>query len=121
MEFYEKIFRNVDETPEPQTGTLTKKLPDWTKGTFYSITPGVWSFQDFGVVHFYDGYGVVLRAEISEDSVKLEVKHVKSDAYKKAVKAQRTVLTEFGTPSSNDDSKGFFSKLTTFVSLFSKR
>ncbi len=43
--------------------------------------------------------------------VTFEKKFLQSDAYKRGMAAQRPVITEFGTPSYPDPSKGFFSKM----------
>jgi len=63
-----------------------------------------------------DGYAVISKFEINGKNVKHVSRYLQSDAYKKAVKAQRPISCEFGTPPATDCKKGFFAKiLPTFV------
>lgn len=69
------------------------------------------------VSHYLDGYALISKFEISKSGkVRFEKKYLESDAYKKAVLAQKTVIGEFGTKSmASDPTKGFFSKMVPSI------
>lgn len=86
------------------------------------IGPGKFDFdKDFTVQHYLDGYALVSKFDIKNGKARFEKKYLESDAYKKALIAQKPVVTEFGTKSSPDPTKGFFAKMVPSIVSISKR
>lgn len=87
------------------------------KGSFIRVGPGKFDFdKDFAVQHYLDGYALLSKFEIKNGAkVTMEKKYLESDAYKKALIAQKPVITEFGTKPSPDPTKSFFSKMVPSV------
>ncbi len=109
-----KMFRTQKELPkgEGEESKIIGQVPSWVAGTFLRVGPGKFDFdKGFAVDHFLDGYGLISKFEIGDGKVRFEKKFLESDAYKKALIAQKPVIQEFGTKSSSDPTKGFFSKM----------
>ena len=109
-----KMFRSQRELPKAmaEESEISGKLPEWVSGTFLRVGPGKFDFEkDFVLEHLLDGYALLSKFEIRNGKVKFEKKFLESDAYKKALVAQKPVIQEFGTKSSPDPTKGFFSKM----------
>lgn len=116
-----KLFRTQRELSKGEESKVTGKLPEWLKGTYLRVGPGKFDFaKDFAVEHFMDGYALLSKFEVDgrNGTVKFEKKFLESDAYKKALVAQKPVIGEFGTKPSSDPTKSFFKKLIpSLVSL----
>lgn len=96
----------------PSTG----KIPSWLKGQFLRVGPAKFDFQDgYSVNHFLDGYSMLSKFSIEGDKVAFEKKYLQSDAYQRAVKANRPVITEFATSKFPDPNKGFLSRVISAV------
>lgn len=81
--------------------------------------PGKFDFdKEFAVDHLLDGYALISKFEIGNGKVVFTKKFLESDAYKKALVAQKPVIGEFGTKPSADPTKGFFSKMIPTLVLF---
>ncbi|CAL8111657.1 unnamed protein product [Orchesella dallaii] len=111
-----KLFRTQKELNKAEEAAIDGKIPSWVKGTFIRIGPGKFDFdKDFVVQHFMDGYALVSKFDVRNGKVRYEKKFLESDAYKKALIAQKPVITEFGTKSSPDPTKSFFSKMVPSI------
>ncbi|ODN02656.1 Beta,beta-carotene 15,15'-monooxygenase [Orchesella cincta] len=86
-------------------------IPNWLHGSLYASAPGLFDMDNGSVLNWMDGYAVISKFEISGKNVKHVSRYLQSDAYKKAVKAQRPISCEFGTPPANDSKRGFFAKI----------
>jgi carotenoid cleavage dioxygenase-like enzyme len=108
-----KLFRTQIESPKVEESVIKGDVPSWLRGTYLRVGPGKFDFdKDFAVNHILDGYALISKFEIQGNGkVRYEKKFLESDAYKKALLAQKPVIGEFGTKSSPDPTKGFFSKM----------
>jgi len=108
-----KLFRTQRELIKREESAIQgDNVPTWVKGTYLRVGPGKFDFdKDFAVNHVLDGYALVSKFDISNGKVTFEKKFLESDAYKKALLAQKPVIGEFGTKPSPDPTKGFFSKM----------
>ena len=113
----EFLFSNVEEIKKPKIVRLTKKLPSWAEGTAFTVFPAKWDFKEDSLKHLYDGFAMMLKVEVGQENVTVVSKYLESEAYKKACQAQRAVMPEIGTQSSNDSSKSLFSRITNVVSV----
>jgi len=103
------LFKNAEECKK-EVAHFNGSIPNWLQGTFMRTGPGRFDFQDVSVENFFDGYAILSKYEINGESVTFQTKFLETEAYKKALIAQRPVYAEFGTKSSDDPTKGFFSK-----------
>jgi carotenoid cleavage dioxygenase-like enzyme len=113
-----KLFRSQKELPkaEAEKSKIKGDVPSWVKGSFMRVGPGKFDFdKEFAVEHFLDGYAIVSKFAIENDVVTFEKKFLQSDAYKKAMIAQKPVVAEFAPKSSPDPTKSFFSKMIPSV------
>ncbi|CAG7786099.1 unnamed protein product [Allacma fusca] len=97
------LFENQQETSDSgEIGTVKGNIPEWIQGTIFTTGPGKFHFPEtkFSVNHYFDGYAIICKLEISGNKVTLWKKYEQSDALKKATAAGKTVLTEFYTPPS---------------------
>jgi len=86
------------------------------KGTFLRTGPGKFDLgHDCTLNHWLDGYAILSKFSIDGDMVKFEKKFLQSDAYQKAIKANKPLITEFGTSKHADPSKSFFGRLVSAV------
>ena len=90
----------------------TGKLPEWLRGTYYRVGPAMFDFEnEFTMNHLFDGYAMISKFIITPKTVSFEKKFLKSDAYTRAIAAQKPVVTEFGTPGYTDPHKSLISKV----------
>ena len=115
-----KMYRTSKELLTPEVSKLSGKVPKWCKGTYIRTGPGKFDFEkNFQVNHFMDGYAIISKFEIDEDEVKFTKKFLETDAYKKAMIAQKPVVCEYATQNSSDPTKSRFSRFipTSLVSF----
>ncbi|CAG7732668.1 unnamed protein product, partial [Allacma fusca] len=108
-----KLFRSAEETETPEVAIVQGKLPEWVAGTYYRVGPAKFDFKDFTMNHMLDGYAMIAKFDITPERVTFQKKYLQSDSYKRAIAAQRPVITEFGTPACSDPNKSLFSKFVT--------
>lgn len=60
---------------------------------------------------FVIGYAILSKFEIEGNTVTFHKRYLQSDAFKRAIAAQKPVITEFGTKAYPDPNKGLLSRL----------
>ncbi|CAL8110508.1 unnamed protein product [Orchesella dallaii] len=111
-----KLFQSSEELDEPEISSILGTLPEWLKyGKFIRVGPGLFDLGNFTLNHWLDGYAIVSKFEIHGDKVSLHKKYLQSDAYKRAIAAQKPVITEFGTKAYPDPNKGLLSRLVSSI------
>jgi len=108
-----KLFQDAQETSQPAEAKIKGTFPSWLKGTFVRVGPGKWTLEEHTMNHWLDGFAIVSKFSIEENSVKLEKKFLQSDAYKRALAAKKPVVNEYGTRAFPDPNKGFFSRIVS--------
>ncbi|KAK5874755.1 hypothetical protein CesoFtcFv8_027315 [Champsocephalus esox] len=113
----EQIFgENGSETPEPVKAQVTGELPPWLRGSLLRNGPGLFSVGESQYDHWFDGLSLIHSFTFSGGEVTYRSKFLKSDTYKKNIKADRIVVSEFGTMIYPDPCKNIFSRVFTHLS-----
>ena len=113
------LFENCGETSVTgEDGRVIGQIPDWLKGSMYTVGPGKYTIiiSGFTVQHIADGYAVFCKFSINKGQVRILKRYEQSDALKKAKVAGRTVLPELFTKSSPDVTRSRLSRMTSLVS-----
>lgn len=111
----EELFQSVKtETLEPIATTITGSIPEWIKGSLYRNGPGKYEFGDTKYCHWFDGMAMVHRFKISNGTATYQNQFIASDTYKKNTRAERIVVTEFGTAAYADPCKTCFQKFFSY-------
>ncbi|KAI9531637.1 hypothetical protein NQZ68_039343 [Dissostichus eleginoides] len=113
----EQIFgKNGSETPEPVKAQVTGELPPWLRGSLLRNGPGLFSVGESQYNHWFDGLSLIHSFTFSGGEVTYRSKFLKSDTYKRNIKADRIVVSEFGTMIYPDPCKNIFSRVFTHLS-----
>ena len=106
-----KLFRTSKELVKAEVSKITGTIPSYIKGSYIRTGPGKFDFdKGFNVNHFMDGYAIITKFEIDPEQVKYTKKFLETDAYKKAMLAQKPVVCEYATQASPDPTKSRFSR-----------
>ncbi|KAM8904928.1 beta,beta-carotene 15,15'-dioxygenase [Spinachia spinachia] len=113
----QSIFaRNGLETPEPMKAQVKGSIPPWLQGTLLRNGPGLFSLGDSKYNHWFDGMSLLHSFTFSQGQVTYRSKFLKSETYKRNIKANRIVVSEFGTMIYPDPCKNIFSRAFTHLS-----
>ncbi|CAL1598045.1 unnamed protein product [Knipowitschia caucasica] len=113
----QNIFgKNGTETPEPVQATVKGVIPLWLEGTLIRNGPGLFSVGDSRYNHWFDGMSLIHSFTFKNGEVSYRSKFLKSDTYKRNIKAERIVVSEFGTMVYPDPCKNIFSRFFTHLS-----
>nr|XP_040025876.1 beta-carotene oxygenase 1, like isoform X2 [Gasterosteus aculeatus aculeatus] len=113
----QSIFaRNGFETPEPVKAQVNGSIPPWLQGTLLRNGPGLFSVGDSEYNHWFDGMSLIHSFTFSQGQVTYRSKFLKSETYKRNIKANRIVVSEFGTMIYPDPCKNIFSRAFTHLS-----
>ncbi|ODN02421.1 Beta,beta-carotene 9',10'-oxygenase [Orchesella cincta] len=108
----QKFYRTTEELTKPEESQLQGTIPNWLSGAFLRTGPGYFDFPDgFTVNHWLDGYAVISKFHVSGQSVKFEKKFFQSEAFKRAKKANKPCVCEYGTRAYSDPSRSWMSRL----------
>ncbi|XP_041834726.1 beta-carotene oxygenase 1, like [Melanotaenia boesemani] len=109
------ISRNGTETPEQVKAQVTGSVPTWLQGTLLRNGPGRFSVGDSEYKHWFDGLSLIHSFTFSNGEVTYRSKFLKSKTYKKNIKADRIIVSEFGTMIYPDPCKNIFSRAFTHL------
>ncbi|XP_042369279.1 beta-carotene oxygenase 1, like [Plectropomus leopardus] len=113
----QSIFtKNGLETPEPVKAQVKGSLPSWLQGTLLRNGPGLFSVGKCEYNHWFDGMSLIHSFTFSNGEVAYRSKFLKSETYKRNIKADRIVVSEFGTMIYPDPCKNIFSRAFTHLS-----
>ncbi|XP_069377639.1 beta,beta-carotene 15,15'-dioxygenase [Paralichthys olivaceus] len=107
--------KNGSETPEPVRAQVKGSLPSWLQGTLLRNGPGLFSVGGSEYNHWFDGLSLIHSFTFSNGEVTYRSKFLKSDTYKRNIKADRIVVSEFGTMIYPDPCKNIFSRAFTHL------
>ncbi|CAG2167808.1 unnamed protein product [Oppiella nova] len=92
------FLRSCLEECDPPIKTEVKGvIPVWLKGTLLRNGPGLQEVGTDKYNHMFDGLALMHRFHINNGEVSYQNKFLRSDAYLRNLKAQRIVVSEFGT------------------------
>lgn len=104
-----------EETVTPVSGKLSGHLPSWLNGKLTRNGPGKIQYGDTRFNHIFDGSSYLHQFNIKDGSVTYQSRFLQSDAYKKNSRANRIIVSEFGTAAYPDPCKNIFQR---FMSVF---
>uniref|UniRef100_M3ZFJ3 Beta-carotene oxygenase 1, like n=1 Tax=Xiphophorus maculatus TaxID=8083 RepID=M3ZFJ3_XIPMA len=107
------IARNGLETPEPLKAEVKGSVPPWLQGTLVRNGPGLFSVGKSEYNHWFDGLSLIHSFTFHNGEVTYRSKYLKSDTYRRNVKADRIVVSEFGTMVYPDPCKNIFARTMT--------
>lgn len=108
--------KNGLETPEPVKASVKGNIPSWLQGTLLRNGPGLFSVGGSRYDHWFDGMSLLHSFTFSGGEVTYRSKFLKSETYKRNIKADRIVVSEFGTMIYPDPCKNIFSRAFTHLS-----
>ncbi|XP_072306089.1 beta,beta-carotene 15,15'-dioxygenase [Eucyclogobius newberryi] len=108
--------KNGTETPEPVQATVRGCIPDWLEGTLIRNGPGLFSVGDAQYNHWFDGLSLIHSFTFKNGEVSYRSKFLESNTYKRNIRADRIVVSEFGTMVYPDPCKNIFSRFFTHLS-----
>ncbi|XP_047195037.1 beta-carotene oxygenase 1, like [Hippoglossus stenolepis] len=112
----QSIFgKNGSETPEPVEAEVKGSIPAWLQGTLIRNGPGLFSVGGSEYNHWFDGLSLIHSFTFCNGEVTYRSKFLKSDTYKRNIKADRIVVSEFGTMIYPDPCKNIFSRAFTHL------
>ena len=92
-------------------------IPIWFTGTLLRNGPGLQRIGKDEYRHLFDGLALMQQFKIGTGKVVYRNKFLRSDSYKRNMKAQRIVVSEFGTRSHRDPCTTFFDRFTTYFTM----
>lgn len=108
--------KNGAETPDPVKAQVTGSIPSWLRGTLLRNGPGLFSVGDSEYNHWFDGMSLIHSFTFMDGEVSYRSKFLRSETFKRNVKADRIVVSEFGTMCYPDPCKNIFSRAFTHLS-----
>ncbi|XP_039649647.1 beta,beta-carotene 15,15'-dioxygenase-like [Perca fluviatilis] len=109
------LTRNGSETPEPVTATVTGCIPSWLQGTLLRNGPGLFSIGDSEYNHWFDGMALIHSFTFTNGEVTYRSRFLRSETFKRNMKAERIVVTEFGTLVYPDPCSSIWSRTLTHM------
>ncbi|XP_054716911.1 carotenoid-cleaving dioxygenase, mitochondrial-like [Uloborus diversus] len=106
----------LQESDQPIEGEQKGEIPKWLKGCLIRSGSGLLVVGPDKYNHLFDGMALLHRFAFSDGKVTYQNRFLRSDAYKKNMKHNRIVQTEFGTKGIPDPCKTIFQR---FASMFS--
>ncbi|XP_034411672.1 beta-carotene oxygenase 1, like [Cyclopterus lumpus] len=107
---------NGSETPEPVKARVEGSIPSWLQGTLLRNGPGLFSVGSSQYNHWFDGMSLIHSFTFGNGEVTYRSKFLKSETYKRNIKANRIVVSEFGTMIYPDPCQNIFSRAFTHLS-----
>ncbi|KAG8172711.1 hypothetical protein JTE90_028669 [Oedothorax gibbosus] len=92
-------------------------VPSWLKGNLIRVGCGKTEVGPDRYNSLSDGLALMHRFGFAEGRVTYQSKFLRSDTYKKNMKANRIVVSEFSTPGCPDPCKTIFQRFTSLFSL----
>uniref|UniRef100_A0A667HCY6 Beta-carotene oxygenase 1 n=1 Tax=Lynx canadensis TaxID=61383 RepID=A0A667HCY6_LYNCA len=108
--------RNKKEQLEPVRAQVTGRIPSWLQGTLLRNGPGMHTVGETKYNHWFDGLALLHSFTIRDGEVYYRSKYLRSDTYNANTKANRIVVSEFGTMAHPDPCKNIFSKAFSYLS-----
>uniref|UniRef100_A0A3P9QG63 Beta-carotene oxygenase 1, like n=1 Tax=Poecilia reticulata TaxID=8081 RepID=A0A3P9QG63_POERE len=88
-------------------------VPPWLQGTLVRNGPGLFSVGNSEYNHWFDGLSLIHSFTFHNGEVTYRSKYLKSETYKSNTKADRIVVSEFGTMVYPDPCKNIFARTMT--------
>ncbi|XP_050347256.1 carotenoid isomerooxygenase-like [Nymphalis io] len=102
-----------EEVRKPLEGKIKGEVPSWLSGTLIRNGPGTIRIGSTEYVHVFDGSALLHRFGIKKGKVTYQCRFLNSETLKKNKKANRIVITEFGTKSVPDPCHTIFDRISS--------
>ncbi|XP_078699399.1 carotenoid-cleaving dioxygenase, mitochondrial-like [Branchiostoma floridae x Branchiostoma belcheri] len=109
-----RMFYSVDEFPEPVPTTIKGSIPPWLAGSLMRTGPGKFEVGKEAYRYWFDGLAIVHKFNIKDGKVTYQSRFLETEAYREAMKAQRIVLSEYGTMAYPDPCKNIFARFFSY-------
>ena len=103
-------YQSVEELSEPIDTKITGNLPTWIKGTLLRNGPGKFEVGSSSYRYLFDGLALLQQFVIENGNVTYFNKFLRSQTYKRNMKAGTIVESEFGTLGVPDPCKNIFAR-----------
>ncbi|KAK4884106.1 hypothetical protein RN001_000377 [Aquatica leii] len=104
----------TEEIIKPIHGKVSGTIPKWLSGVLYRNGPGLLEIGDYKFGHLFDGMALLHRFSIKNGKVTYQCRFLQSDTYKKNKRANRIVVTDFGTCSVPDPCQSIFKRVASY-------
>uniref|UniRef100_A0A0N4Z7P8 Beta,beta-carotene 15,15'-monooxygenase n=1 Tax=Parastrongyloides trichosuri TaxID=131310 RepID=A0A0N4Z7P8_PARTI len=111
---YKTLFTNFEEASDNIVCDIEGTIPTWLKGTLVRNGPGMFDIGDTSYKHWFDGMAYIQKYAIEDGKMKYQAKYLRSDAYKNNMRANRIIVSEFGTAGVPDPCKNIFQRFFNF-------
>ncbi|XP_045447631.1 carotenoid isomerooxygenase-like [Melitaea cinxia] len=101
------------EVEKPLEGKITGTVPSWLSGTLIRNGPGTIKIGSTEYSHVFDGSALLHRFAIKNGIVTYQCRFLNTETLKKNKKANRIVITEFGTTSVPDPCHTIFDRISS--------
>ncbi|KAK7086278.1 Beta,beta-carotene 15,15'-monooxygenase [Halocaridina rubra] len=105
------------ETIEEIQGQVKGTIPEWLEGRVTRNGPGKLQVGDTQYNHLFDALAMLHQFNISRGEVTYRSRFLESDTYLRNMKANRIVVTEFGTAGYPDPCITLYQKFKNFFSI----
>nr|XP_054919749.1 carotenoid isomerooxygenase-like [Dermacentor andersoni] len=114
-----KFYRRscAPEVSEPVTGLLRGELPAWLQGRLLRNGPGLSSVGPDRYNHAFDGPALLRQFTIENGRVLYQNRFLRSEAYVRNRRANRIVVSEFGTAAHPDPCATVFERVASYFSM----
>uniref|UniRef100_A0A0N4Z7P7 Beta,beta-carotene 15,15'-monooxygenase n=1 Tax=Parastrongyloides trichosuri TaxID=131310 RepID=A0A0N4Z7P7_PARTI len=111
---FKTLFTNFDEVGEDIVCNIEGTIPKWLKGTLIRNGPGMFDIGDTSFKHWFDGMAYLQKYTIEYETMRYQAKYLKSKTYKENKRANRIIVSEFGTISVADPCKCILQRFFNF-------
>ncbi|XP_074598588.1 carotenoid-cleaving dioxygenase, mitochondrial-like isoform X2 [Brevipalpus obovatus] len=106
-----------EECAEPVEAKVKGTIPKWVKGYLLRNGPGLREIGEDRFQHLFDGMALLHQFEIEDGRIHYRNKFLRSEAYAKNMKANRIVVSDFGTRGCPDPCKNILSRYMSYYSF----
>nr|XP_006820470.1 PREDICTED: beta,beta-carotene 9',10'-oxygenase-like [Saccoglossus kowalevskii] len=110
-----KVGEQSFVSPTLKASKFPRTIPKWLTGTLLRNGPGKFEVGDEPYKHWFDGLALIHRFSFHDGQVTYQNRFLRSDAYNKAMKYNRIILSEFGTLGIPDPCKTIFERFATHL------
>ncbi|XP_015784651.1 beta,beta-carotene 9',10'-oxygenase-like [Tetranychus urticae] len=107
----------LQECSEPVTAKVIGQIPSWVKGYLLRNGPGLRKVGLDEYCHLFDGLALIHQFTIDNGSVTYRNRFLRSQAYKRNMKANRIVVSDFGTRAYPDPCKSLLGRYMSYFSF----
>ncbi|CAH0714172.1 unnamed protein product, partial [Brenthis ino] len=106
-----------EEIKKPIEGKLTGTIPTWLSGTLLRNGSGTYKIGESEYGHVFDGPALLHRFYLKNGNATYQCRYLNSKTFNKNRKANRIVVTEFGTRSVPDPCHSIFDRIASTFTL----